>query len=354
MGLDARLGVRRGEFHLDVSLSIAEGEVLAVLGPNGAGKSTILTAVAGLLAVDDGCIVIDTTVVDDAEHQIFVAPEHRNVGVVFQGAPLFDSLSVIENVAFGPRARGARRAAARSVATDWLRKFDLLALTDRRPAELSGGQAQRVALARALATDPALLLLDEPTAALDIRAKAEVRRDLLRLQRERPVTTLLITHDPLDAFALADRIAVLENGRVAQSGTLDEVAAHPRSRHIADMIGISLVRGDVTDGVLTTATGATVVVPADTPPGPSIVSIRPASVSLHRTEPEGSARNCWPMTVIDLDRHPDRIHVRLDGPLPLLAELTPSGAAALALTPGDHIWSSVKASEVSVLPDLAP
>ena len=166
------------------------------------------------------------------------------------------------------------------------------------------------------------------------------------------MTTLLVTHDPLDAFALADRVIVLEEGRIVQSGALDEVASHPRSRHIADMVGLSLVRGEVRDGALTTASGARLVVPADSPSGPSVASIRPAAVSLHRAEPEGSARNAWKMTISDLDRHPERVRARLNGPIPLLAELTPAGAEALALNVGDDIWASVKASEVTVTPDL--
>lgn len=354
MGLDAILQVARGDLDLDASVSIDEGEVLALLGPNGSGKTTVLSAIAGLLAIDRGRITIDGQVVDDVDQRIFVAPERRGVGVVFQGTLLFNELSVIENVAFGLRARGTRRARARACADEWLERFDLVPFADRRPSNLSGGQAQRVALARALASEPRVLLLDEPTSALDVRTSAEVRRDLMRLREDRSVTTLLITHDPLDAFALADRIAVLENGRIAQRGTLDEVAAHPRSRHIADMIGISLVRGTVRDGTLVTASGTRIVVPADTPSGRSIATIRPTSVALHRVQPEGSARNCWPMRVIDLDRHPDRIRVRLDGPLVLLAELTPAGAAALDLVEGDEVWSSVKASEVSVLPELTP
>lgn len=352
MSINAQFDIQLPEFHLAIELALAEGEVLAVLGPNGSGKSTLLRALCGLQPVDNGKILLNNIVVDDAELATFVLPEQRHVGVMFQNSTLFENLSVLENVAFGLRARGTKRVVARANATEWLERFSLEQFAQRRPASLSGGQAQRVALARALATNPDVLLLDEPTSALDVRAKAEIRRDLLRLRQQRPVTTLLVTHDPLDAFALADRVIVLEEGRIVQSGALDEVASHPRSRHIADMVGLSLVRGEVRDGALTTASGARLVVPADSSSGPSVASIRPAAVSLHRAEPEGSARNAWKMTISDLDRHPERVRARLNGPIPLLAELTPAGAEALALNVGDNIWASVKASEVTVTPDL--
>ena len=352
MSIDANFQIQLAEFSLEVELKLAEGEVLAVLGPNGSGKSTLLRALSGLQPIESGVIKIHDVVVDDAEHSLFVMPEHRRVGVMFQSSELFNNLSVLENVAFGLRSRGTNRNIARAHAAEWLERLSLKQFAQRRPASLSGGQAQRVALARALATNPNLLLLDEPTSALDVRAKAEIRRDLLRLRQQRPVTTLLVTHDPLDAFALADRVIVLEEGRIVQSGALDDVASHPQSRHIADMVGLSLVRGEVRDGTLVTASGAPLVVPADSPAGPSVASIRPAAVSLHRSEPEGSARNAWAMTITDLDRHPERVRVRLTGPIPLLAELTPAGAEALALNVGDTVWASVKASEVTVTPDL--
>lgn len=352
MSLSARFSVHHEEFELKIEFELGDGEVLAVLGPNGSGKSTLLRTLAGLRAVDTGDISINGTVVDDAEHKTFVMPEHRSIGVVFQDNALFNNLSVLENIAFGLRARGVSRTRARSTANEWLELFGLTSFAQRRPASLSGGQSQRVALARALAMNPGLLLLDEPTSALDVRAKAEIRRDLLRLRRELPVTTILVTHDPLDALALADRVIVLEDGRIVQSGTLDDVASHPQSRHIADMVGLSLVRGEVQGGILTATSGARLVVPADSPSGPSVASIRPAAVSLHRSEPEGSARNAWEMTITDLDRHPEWVRARMAGALSLLAELTPAGADALSLQVGDTIWASVKASEITVTPDF--
>ncbi|MEX1218685.1 MAG: ABC transporter ATP-binding protein [Acidimicrobiales bacterium] len=353
MSISASFTVEFPDFSLAVDISLAAGEVLAVLGPNGSGKSTLAHSLAGLQPITTGRIEVCSTVVDDAEHSIFVLPEHRHVGVMFQAGSLFNNFSVLDNVAFGLRSRGMRKNEARNEAHQWLERFSLDAFAQRGPSTLSGGQAQRVALARALATKPSLLILDEPTSALDIRSKAEIRRDLQRLQHEQPVATVLITHDSLDAFALATRVLVLETGRVVQSGSLDEVASHPQSRHIADMVGLSLVRGIVSEGRLTTASGAQLVVPADTAAGRSIASIRPSAVSLHQAKPEGSPRNSWSVIVTDLDRHPERVRVRLQGPIPLLAELTPEGAEALDLKIGGILWASVKASEVAVTPDLA-
>lgn len=352
MTLDANIFVRQGEFTLEAEFQIAEGEVLAVLGPNGSGKSTLLRTICGLQPIDRGRITIDGRIVDDAESETFVMPEHRHTGVVFQDHSLFANLTALENIAFGLRARRVPRAAARSTAARWLDRIGLDDLAGSKPSRLSGGQAQRVALARALAMEPRLLLLDEPMSALDVRAGAEMRRDLRAHLDDRPITTLLITHDPVDAFALADRVMVIEEGRVTQTGSLDHVTTHPRSRHIADMVGLTLVRGVVHDSALTTSTGAVLVVPADTSDGPSVASIRPGSVTLHRHRPEGSARNVWSMTVRDIDRHPERVRIRLDGPIALVAELTPSGQDALGIRMGDTVWASVKASEIGLAPDL--
>lgn len=352
MSISAHFTVARQDFRLAVDFDLDDGAVLAVLGPNGSGKSTLLRSLNGLQPIDRGSISLDGTLVDDVDQSIFVLPERRQIGMMFQDSLLFENLDVLENIAFGLRAKGQHRKAARHTARLWLERLALDELLSRRPSQLSGGQAQRVALARALATEPRVLLLDEPTSSLDVVAKAEIRRDLVRLRNERPVTTIVVTHDPLDAFALADHVLVLEQGRVVQSGELDDVAAHPKSRHVADMVGLSILRGNVHDGVLTTPAGVSLSVPADTPSGPSIASIRPASVSLHRSKPEGSARNSWELRIHDLDRHPERVRVRLTGPFLLLAEITPAATEALALTVGDTVWASVKASEVSVSPDL--
>ena len=346
MSLDAHVVRALGTFALDVELHARPGEVLAVLGPNGAGKSTLLRCLAGLVALDAGHITLDGDCLDSPEIDRFVPPEQRPVAVVFQSYFLFPNLSALENVAFGLRARGVPKVKARTAAAAWLERVGLTDHAHHRPGALSGGQAQRVALARALATEPRLLLLDEPLAALDAGARTEVRRDLRRHLATFDGVRLLVTHDPVDAYALADRVIILEGGAVAQSGTLADVTARPRSRYIAELIGVNLVSGVGSAGMLTTARGGRVV-PADPIDGPAFAVIQPHSVALYPSPPTGSPRNVWPVTVVEIDRHADRVRVRVDGDVPLVAEITPSALEALALRPGDQIWASVKATEIT-------
>ena len=266
--------------------------------------------------------------------------------MVFQDYLLFASLTALENVAFGLRARGMAKHEARTKASTWLDRVGLAAHAGHRPRALSGGQAQRVALARALATEPHLLLLDEPLAALDAGARSDVRRDLRRHLATFHGVRLLVTHDPVDAYALADRVVILESGRVAQSGTLADVTTRPRSRYIADLIGLNLLTGTGDGDSITTATGARVV-PAEAVEGPVFAVIQPHAVALYLAAPQGSPRNVWSSTVTDIDRRADRVRVRLDGPVPLVAEITPAALDALVLRPGDRIWAAVKATEIT-------
>jgi molybdate transport system ATP-binding protein len=349
-GLQAELRLRLGSLDLHVEFTVAPGELVALLGPNGAGKSTVLRCLAGLTAVDSGRVTLDGVVLDDPEAGTFVAAQRRPVGFVFQSYLLFDRMSVLENVAYGLRARGQAKAEARQVAAHWLERVGLADLADRRPTTLSGGQAQRVALARAMAADPRLLLLDEPLAALDAGTRVIVRRDLHRYLDSFDGMRVLVTHDPLDAFALAHRVVILEAGRVVQSGTLAEVTAHPRSRYVADLVGVNLVAGAVSGSELRTASGARVVV-ADAEPGPSFALIRPHSIVLVRRPPDGmSARNLWSGTINGIDRLGDRARVSIEGALPLTAEITVAALESLDLRPGEPIHASVKATDIEVYP----
>jgi len=346
--LELDLRVRRGTLDVDVSLRVERGELVAILGPNGAGKSTLLRCVAGLLALDDGRLTLDATVLDDPAADVFVPPEQRPIGVVFQDYLLFPQLSVLENVAFGLRARGVDRRAARRRAAEWLERVGLTAYAGSRPSGISGGQAQRVALARALATDPQVLLLDEPLAALDVGTRSEVRRDLRRHLDSFDGVRLLVTHDPVDAYVLADRVVILEHGTVSQTGPLADVAARPRTPYVAELVGLNLVAGTFDAGGLVTPTGGVVTAAGPLPSGAGFASIRPQAITLHRSRPEGSARNVWELTVADVDQHHDRARVRLSGALTLVAEVTPAAVAELAVRPGDSLWASVKATDVEL------
>jgi ABC-type sulfate/molybdate transport systems ATPase subunit len=227
--LHADVAVTRGAQRIAAAFDVAPGHPLAVIGPNGAGKSTLLAAIAGLVPLDAGSVRIGDRPVDA------LPPERRRVGVVFQDYVLFPHLSVRDNVAFAARMRGAR-AAARAAAEPWLERYGLAPLADRLPSELSGGQAQRVALARALAAEPDVLLLDEPMSALDVELRDDMRAELATHVREFGGATVLVTHSPADAAALADAVLVLERGRVTQRGTLAELAAEPATPYVRRML----------------------------------------------------------------------------------------------------------------------
>ena len=349
MTLAADVGVRVGPLDLRVMLDAADGETVAVLGPNGAGKTTLLRALAGLHPLDDGAVRVDGVVMDEPATGTYVVPERRSVGVVFQDYLLFPHLTVLENVAFGLRSRGATRANARSRAHEWLARVGLDDRAAAKPGALSGGQQQRVALARALVTEPRLLLLDEPLAALDAGTRTELRRDLRTHLSTCGGARVLVTHELLDAVALADRLVVLEDGRVAQTGPVQEVATRPRSRYVADLVGVNLLHGRGEGNAVTVDGGGTVVT-ADPVAGDVYVAIQPHSVSLHRARPEGSPRNVWSGRVRGVDLLGDRVRIHVDGEVAIVAEVTPAALADLDLHDGSELWASVKATEVDVYP----
>ncbi|HSM44704.1 MAG TPA: ABC transporter ATP-binding protein, partial [Acidimicrobiia bacterium] len=291
--LVARIAVARSEtFRLEIDLVIEPGSTVALLGPNGSGKTTAVQCLAGLLAIDHGRITLGATVLDDPEQGIFIPPEERRVGVVFQDYLLFPHLSVLENIAFGPRSRSQPRERALAVAHAWVDRMGLDQVESKRPVDISGGQAQRVALGRALATDPEVLLLDEPLAALDVTTRAELRRSLADHLVGFEGPRLLITHDPLEAFLLADFVYVVEDGRVTQFGTPDEIRLRPRTSYAADLAGSNLIAGVARDGVVDV--GDHVVHVADHGvAGPVLLTIPPTAISIHLQRPEGSPRNSW-------------------------------------------------------------
>jgi molybdate transport system ATP-binding protein len=347
MSLAVAIGVRRGRLLVQVDLGVADGEVLAVLGPNGAGKSTLLRVLAGLLPPDAGRVTVDGDVWDDVAAGVHVPTYRRRLGMVFQDYLLFPHLSLVENVAFGLRTRGVRHAAALATATAWLERVGLAELGGRRPDQLSGGQAQRGALARALAPEPAVLLLDEPLSALDARTRLTVRAELRRHLGAFAGSTVLVTHDPVDAMALADRVVVVEDGRVAQEGTPAEVARHPRTDYVARLVGLSLLPG-TGDGTTVRLEGGGRVAVAEEAAGPVFVAVRPESVALYLTRPDGSPRNVWPTRLVGATPHGATVRCELDGAVPLVAEVTATAFAELGLAPGAAVWATVKASEVAV------
>lgn len=312
-GLDVDLEVPG---RVRAAMTGSPGQVIALIGPNGAGKSSLVHALAGLVRAEGRAHL-------DGVDLLPLSAREREVGLVFQDRALFPHLTARENVAFGPRSRGVSRREARDRADRWLARMGLADLGDRRPGRMSGGQAQRVAIARALATEPRLLLLDEPMAGLDVTVAMALRVELARHLREYDGVTLLVTHDAIDALTLADHVVVLDEGGVAQQGRPDDVAAHPRTSHVARLVGLNVLRD-----------------------GDEFTSFRPrdVTVSLHR--PESSARLAWPGAVASAQQHGDAVRLLVDTDPPLLADVTPQAAAELGLAPGREVWLSVKATAV--------
>ncbi|MBB6120127.1 ABC transporter ATP-binding protein [Nocardiopsis algeriensis] len=341
--LDARLCVRRGDFELDADLRVGSGQVLALLGPNGAGKSTALRALAGLEPLSGGHVRVD------GRDETTTPVERRPIGVVFQDYLLFPHMSALDNVAFGPRCRGLSKAEARARAAELLDGMGLAEHARARPRQLSGGQAQRVALARALAARPRLLLLDEPMAALDAGTRVDVRAGLRRRLEEFDGATVLVTHDPLDAMVLADRIAVVEGGRIVQQGTPAKVARRPRTPYAARLVGLNLFRGTAEGTEVRLADGGRVRV-HEAHRGTVLVAFPPRAVALHRERPQGSPRNVWRLRVDSVERFGDQVRVHLSGQPPLAADISPAALAELGLSPGEAVWASVKAAEADCYP----
>ncbi|QDG64860.1 ABC transporter ATP-binding protein [Pseudarthrobacter sp. NIBRBAC000502772] len=338
----------------DVSLAVGPAETVAIMGANGAGKSTLLNVIAGLLHPDSGTAELDGRRLFDltAGRGQWTAPHRRGTALLAQEPLLFPHLSVLENVAFGPRSAGASKQAARESALRWLAEVEATELQARRPAELSGGQAQRVAVARALAADPGLLLLDEPMAALDIHAAPLLRRLLKRVLAGR--RAIIITHDVLDALMLADRVVILENGRISEEGPTRDILQRPRSRFAAGLAGLNFVAGHLTEHGLRAGAlnlyghhDAAAPLPAGQP---GVAVFPPSAVSVFLTEAHGSPRNSFAVTITDLEPHGDGIRVRAGEGGQLSADITPAASVDLGLAPGMQVYFVIKAGAVAIYP----
>lgn len=354
-----RVQARLDRHGVDVDLSLGHGQVLAVLGPNGAGKSTLLHLIAGLIRPDSGRIELGGAVLTDTAAGTFVPAHARRVAMLNQQALLFPHMTAEGNVAYAPRCAGQSRKAARSTARRWLDAVGATELAARRPAQLSGGQAQRVALARALAAEPHLLLLDEPMAALDVAAAPALRRLLREVLRDAGRTAIIVTHDLLDALAVADSVAVLDSGRVVESGPVRDVLAAPRSDFAARIAGVNLVAGTAAEsGVLRTPWNTVLHGTGDVGVGAAAVALfRPDSVAVHRHPPHGSPRNVIEVTIAEVEVNGTGVRVRgaeqPDGATGLAADITVAAAAELDLAPGQTVSFVVKAREVALHPASA-
>ncbi|EWT02648.1 ABC transporter ATP-binding protein [Intrasporangium oryzae NRRL B-24470] len=347
-GLDARVRLRRGAIDIDVSLRAGAGEVVAVLGPNGSGKTTTVLALAGVLPLEGGHVRVGDELWEEVGRRR--TPQERHVGLMLADSLLFPHLRAVDNVAYGPRSRGLPKGESRTRALDELDRVGLSALVHARPRELSSGQAARVALARALATRPSLLLLDEPLAALDPDTRARTRSDLAARLTAYDGVTVLVTHDPLDALTLADRLVFVEDGRVTQTGTPADVLREPRSAYAGTVVGLNLYAAHGDSHGHVAIEGGGVLVTTDPTEGRVWATVPPGAVSLHRHEPEGSARNAWPLRITDVTLQGQSARVGLAGELTLTAEVTLESVSALALHVGQAVWASVKATEVRTYP----
>ena len=327
---------------LDAALTAAPGEVVAVVGPNGAGKSTLLGALAGTVSAVGSAVV-------DGFDLLPLPSERRPVGWVPQAGLLFPHLSAAGNVAYGLRARGVRRAPAQAAAAEWLDRLGVGRLAKSRVVGLSGGEAARVALARALAVQPRLLLLDEPLASLDVATRTDVRRLLRATLAGGSTVTLLVTHDPVDAVAVADRVVVLEDGRVVQDAPVAEVLAAPRSPWVAELIGLNAWAGTVRDGTVTVAAGGRVVAADAGAERQVLALVAPSAVALHRAEPAGSPRNVLVGPVTSTAFLAERVRVTVATTPPVTAEVTAAAAAELRLADGGDVWAAFKATEVRLV-----
>lgn len=349
-GLVSHLVVRyRDGFRLDVELTIPAGRTVAVVGPSGAGKTTIVDAITGARPLDEGRIALGDRILDEPGAGVFVAPEGRHMGVVSQDLDLFPHLDARDNVAFGLRAGGRRRGDARAAADVWLERVGLTAQRLRRPSDLSGGERQRVALARALVTDPDVVLLDEPLSSLDVRTRADARRILAEHLSAFAGPRILITHDPAEAFLLADEIHVLEAGSITQVGTADEIRLSPRTGYAAEFGGVNLLAGTADDGIVSVR-GMDMAIADHEITGRVRLTIAPSAIALHAARPSGSPRNVWQTTVRALEPIGDIARVALDEPIGVTAEVTSESVVALELAVGHRVWASVKATEIGVQP----
>ena len=342
--------VRRGEFALEARVDVAPGEVVAVLGRNGSGKSTLLTVIAGLLRPDAGRIILNGRVLTDITAGVVLPPHRRHIGLLAQQPLLFPHLSVLDNVAFAPLSTGSSRRVAREAAVRHLTEVDAAQFARRRPGMLSGGQAQRIALARALASEPELLLLDEPLAAVDVELAPALRSLLQTVLADR--IALIVTHQVIDALMLADRMLVLDGGRVVEQGPTREVLTRPRSTFAARLAGLNLVSGTATAEGLRATDGTELsgLVGATALGAESVAVFTPAAVAVYMDPPKGSPRNVISDRVEALE--PNGTLVRVRGVGGLAADVTPAAAVELGLHTGAAIWFVVKAAEVAVYPAL--
>jgi molybdate transport system ATP-binding protein len=353
--LRAALKHRLGEFGLDCELEAEAHATLVVVGESGSGKTSVLRYLAGLLRPECGRLDLTGDCWCDTARGVWVPAHRREVGYVPQDYALFPHLSAAANIGFGLRAVGLGRAEVRSRTAVLLERFELTALADRPPSRLSGGQRQRVALARALALEPALLLLDEPLSALDVETRHVVRTELKRVLEGLACVTVFVTHAPMEALLFGDRIAVMEKGKIIQTGDRLSLLKEPRSRYVATLLGLNLLPGRVVHrgqgGEVTLRTPRGQITAAESSAGDDLfVVVSPDQVTLSIDEPGTSARNVLSGVIAEILPEPpygERVRVVV-GPAPVfVAEVTAGAVAQLGLKVGQRVHAAFKATSVT-------
>ena len=329
MTLSAQLRTRLREFSVDVELQVGR-ETLVIVGPSGCGKTTTLRMLAGLLNPSTGRISLEGRTLFDSENAVALPPERRSVGVVFQNYALFPHLSVAANVGYG--LRGLTKADRDRRVAQALQRVRITPLAHARPATLSGGEQQRVAVARALVTEPRMLLLDEPLSALDVQNRAHLRRELAGLLQELAIPTIVVTHDLADAEVLADRIAVMDRGRIVQAGSPQEVISRPANAFVAQFTGTNVIPAELVD--------------AGIAPG-AMLAVDPARVVLS-TEPVGGGLG-WAATVVSVQPRGEVVRVGLDLPAHTVAEVAPGRDGATGFQIGDQVTARVDPADTRQL-----
>jgi molybdate transport system ATP-binding protein len=329
-----RVTVPLRSFELDVSLAV--DSTVALVGPSGAGKSTVLNAIAGLVRPRGGTIRCGEETWFDAGAGLFVAPERRSVGLVFQDYALFPHLTVRANVEY------ARRHAA----DEYLERFGIAHLADAKPTTLSGGERQRVALARALARDPAILLLDEPLAALDAHTRVGVRTELQQLLAELEIPTLLVTHDFEDASALATEVGVIVDGRLRQQGRPADLVARPADPFVASFTGANLLRGAPNGPGSVRLDDGTVITAAKEVGEATTLAVYPWDITVSTHPPDDSALNVVAGTITAITELGNRARVTIG---PVSAEITAESLRRLGLETGWRAYATFKATGTRVV-----
>jgi sulfate transport system ATP-binding protein len=329
----------------NVSLECPAGQLVALLGPSGSGKTTLLRIIAGLEVPDSGTVLFKD---DDITRH---SAKDRNVGFVFQHYALFRHMTVFENVAFGLRVRKKPEPAIRDRVMELLRLVRLEEKANRYPSELSGGQKQRIALIRALAPDPQVLLLDEPFGALDAKVRGELRTWLRAFQKEFQVTSIFVTHDQEEAFDVADRVVIMNHGKIEQHGAPIQVFEHPATAFVMDFLGnVNKLPVRVEGGKALLGESGTVELPAKLfgtgENGKIDAYIRPHELDLSRTPDSG---NCLSAQVLHINPAGSVVKVRLmaeDFGLMITVDLTPDRYRSLALLPGEQVYVTPKAAKL--------